>query len=185
MLYYTTSQYAQILGIHPQTLRLHERLGIGNYIKPIRTAGNHRRYPIPNSNGGQLIVGYARVSCSDQKDDLPRQVEKLKAYAPKLLPFTDVGSGLNCRKRGLRALMKVILTGQVKELVLTYKDRLLRFGSELVFLVCDCFNIKVTSLNESSVETMENQMSKDILAILTVFAARMHGARSHLNRKAK
>ena len=116
---------------------------------------------------------------------MPRQVEKLQAYDSKLLLFTDIGSGLNCRKRGLRALIKLILTGQVKELVLTYKDRLLRFGSELVFLVCECFSVKVTILNETTVETMENQMSKDILAILTVFAARMHGARSHLNRKTK
>jgi predicted site-specific integrase-resolvase len=139
---YTIAQYAQLLGIHPQTLRKHERFGIGNYIKPIRTAGNHRRYPIPDAiDGDRLNVGYARVSCSDQKADLPRQVEKLKAFDPNIQVFTDIGSGLNCKKRGLTALVKLLLTGRVKELVLTYKDRLLRFGSELIFLICECYTL--------------------------------------------
>jgi len=161
-------------------------MGIGNYITPIRTAGNHRRYPIPNVlDGEHLAVGYARVSCSDQKADLPRQVEKLKAYAPGLVVYTDIGSGLNCRKRGLTALVKLLLTGRVRELVLTYKDRLLRFGSELIFLICDCFGVKVTILNDDGTKGMETQMAEDILAILTVFSARMHGARSHKNKPKK
>jgi predicted site-specific integrase-resolvase len=103
-----------------------------------------------------LIVGYARVSCSDQKADLPRQVDKLKAYARTIQVYTDIGSGLNCKKRGLTALVKLLLTGRVKELVLTYKDRLLRFGSELIFLICDCYQVKVTLLNDDGTQTVEN-----------------------------
>jgi putative resolvase len=180
MRFYTISQYAQLLGIHPQTLRKHERLGIGHYIIPIRTAGNHRRYQIPDDlDQRQLTVGYARVSCNDQKADLPRQVDKLKHYAPSIQVYTDIGSGLNCKKRGLTALVKLLLTGRVKELVMTYKDRLLRFGSELIFLICDCYNVKVTILNDDGTKTVETQMAEDILAILTVFSARMHGARAH------
>jgi putative resolvase len=183
MRYYTTSQYAFLLGIHPQTLRKHERLGIGQYIKPVRTAGNHRRYPVPDTvDPNRLRVGYARVSCSDQKADLPRQVDKLKAYNANLVVFTDIGSGLNCKKRGLTALVKLLLTGKVTELVLTYKDRLLRFGSELIFLICDYYNIQVTILNDDGTKTVETQMTEDILAILTVFSARMHGARAHKNK---
>jgi predicted site-specific integrase-resolvase len=164
----TISEYAQILCIHPQTLRKHERLGIGNYIKPIRTAGNHRRYAIPDGlDQKQLTVGYARVSCNDQKADLPRQVDKLKIYEPTMQVYTDIGSGLNCKKRGLTALVKLLLTGRVKELVLTYKDRLLRFGSELIFLICDCYQVKVTILNDDGTKNVETQMAEDILAILT------------------
>lgn len=180
MRFYTISQYAQLLGIHPQTLRKHERLGIGHYIIPIRTAGNHRRYQIPDDlDQRQLTVGYARVSCNDQKADLPRQVDKLKHYAPSIQVYTDIGSGLNCKKRGLTALVKLLLTGRVKERVMTYKDRWLRFGSELIFLICDCYNVKVTILNDDGTKTVETQMAEDILAILTVFSARMHGARAH------
>jgi predicted site-specific integrase-resolvase len=112
-------------------------------------------------------------------------VEKLEAYAPSLLVFTDIGSGLNCRKRGLTALVKLLLTGRVRELVLTYKDRLLRFGSELIFLICDCFGVKVTILNDDGTKGVEAQMAEDILAILTVFSARMHGARAHKNKQKK
>ena len=184
MKYYTTGQYASLLGIHPQTLRKHERLGIGSYVKPIRTVGNHRRYLVPDVlNAEQLVVGYARVSCSDQKEDLPRQVDKLKGYNSATQVYTDIGSGLNCNKRGLRAMVKLLLTGRVKELVMTYKDRLLRFGSELIFLVCECYGIKVTILNDDGSKTVETQMTEDILAILTVFSARMHGARAHKNKQ--
>ena len=180
MRFYTISQYAQLLDIHPQTLRKHERLGIGHYIIPIRTAGNHRPYQIPEDlDQRQLTVGYARLSCNDQKADLPRQVDKLKHYAPSIQVYTDIGSGLNCKKRGLTALVKLLLTGRVKERVMTYKDRLLRFGSELIFLICDCYNVKVTILNDDGTKTVETQMAEDILAILTVFSARMHGARAH------
>lgn len=159
-------------------------LGIGNYIRPTRTAGNHRRYAIPDDlDKDQLVVGYARVSCSDQKADLPRQVDKLKAYSPNVQVYTDIGSGLNCKKRGLIALVKLLLTGRVKELTLTYKDRLLRFGSELIFLICDFYHVKVTILNDDGTKGVETQMTEDILAILTVFSARMHGARAHSNRR--
>ena len=132
-----------------------------------------------------MIVGYARVCCSDQKADLPRQVDKLKAYAPTIQVYTDIGSGLNCKKRGLTAFVKLLLTGRVKELVLTYKDRLLRFGSELIFLICDCYQVKVTLLNDDGTQTVETQMAEDILAILTVFSARMQGARAHKNQQKK
>ncbi len=184
MRFYTISHYAELLGIHPQTLRKHERLGIGAYIVPIRTTGGHRRYPIPEGvDAKQLTVGYARVSCSDQKADLPRQVEKLKDYDAGVQVYTDIGSGLNCKKRGLTALVKILLTGRVKELVLTYKDRLLRFGSELIFLICDCYGVKVTILNDDGTKQAETQMAEDILAIRTVFSARMHGARAHKNKR--
>ena len=107
------------------------------------------------------------------------------AYDSNLVVYTDIGSGLNCKKRGLTALVKLLLTGRVKELVLTYKDRLRRFGSELIFLICDCYNIKVTILNDDGTKAAETQMAEDILAILTVFSARMHGARAHKNKANK
>ena len=132
-----------------------------------------------------MTVGYARVSCRDQKADLPRQVDKLKVYAPAIQVYTDIGSGLNCKKRGWTALVKLLLTGRVKELVMTYKDRLLRFGSELIFLICECYNVKVTILNDDGTKTVEVQMAEDILAILTVLSARMHGARAHKNKQNK
>ena len=178
------SEYCELIGLHPQTLRKHEKQGIGTYVVPIRTAGNQRRYLVPDEpDKDRIIIGYARVSCNDQMSDLPRQVAKIKENTEVSQVFTDIGSGLNYKKRGLTALVKLILTGKVKELVITYKDRLLRFGTELIFLICDIFNVKVTILNDDGNKTIEVEMSEDILAILTVFSARMHGARSHKNKK--
>jgi len=170
------SEYCELIGLHPQTLRKHEKQGIGTYVVPIRTAGNQRRYLVPDEpDKDRIIIGYAGVSCNDQKSDLPRQVAKIKENTEVSQVFTDIGSGLNYKKRGLTALVKLILTGKVKELVITYKDRLLRFGTELIFLICDIFNVKVTILNDDGNKTIEVEMSEDILAILTVFSARMHG----------
>ena len=100
--------------------------------------------------------------------------------------FQDTGSGLNCRKPGLVRLIKRLLSGTVKELVLTYRDRLLRFGSEIIFLLCRQFNITVTILQEDAVSkpAMEVFFCEDVLSIITVFSARLYGARSHRNRKA-
>ena len=78
----------------------------------------------------------------------------------------------------------MLLTGKVKELFLTYKDRLLRFGSEIIFMICKTLGIKVTILYEEESITPEQQMMKDFLAFMTVYAAKMHGQRSHKNRKA-
>jgi len=132
-------------------------------------------------------VGYARVSCHDQKDDLPRQIDRLKqhglASGRSVLIVKDIGSGLNCNKPGLRKLLALLLSGTICELILTYKDRLLRFGSELVFFICKRLGITVTILDSPEAKTVEETFTEDVLAILTVFSAKLHGSRSHRKTK--
>lgn len=129
-MYYTVADYVRTLGVHPQTLRRWEREKRPGLIAPVRTAGNHRRYPIPTT--GTLKVCYARVSSHDQKEDLPRQVERLKQHAgTDAVVLTDIGSGLNCRKPGLKKLMTLLLSGPVCELVLTYKARAMLISSSI------------------------------------------------------
>ena len=91
---------------------------------------------------------------------------------------------MNYKKKGLRKLVKLILTGQVSEIVLTHKDRLLRFVSELIFLICKFFGIRVHIINEDKTLTDEQVLAFDVLEIITVFSARLYGKRSHKNRKA-
>lgn len=173
----TIAAYSRRLGVHPQTLRRWEREGRGGLIAPVRTVGNHRRYPVQTE--GKLIVGYARVSCHDQKEDPPRQINRLtqSASGKPIVIIKDIGSGLNCNKPGLRKFLSLLLTGTVGELILTYKDRLLRFGSELIFFICK--RLGVTVLDCPSEKTIEETFTQDVLAILTVFSAKLHGARSH------
>jgi predicted site-specific integrase-resolvase len=142
----TIQQMALKLGVHPQTLRRWERHGI--MPKPERTLGNHRRYRTTPIELEALTVGDARVSSNDQKEDLLRQKAAVTSQAgkPVDLVISDLGSGLNYKKAGFRRLLLLILQGKVKELALTHKDRLLRFGSEIIFQICQFYGVKITIL---------------------------------------
>ena len=97
--------------------------------------------------------------------------------------ISDLGSGMNYKKRGLLRLIKQICTHQVDRLVLTHKDRLLRFGSELIFSLCEHFGVEVVLTNRSSSSNFEEDLVQDVLEIITVFSARLYGSRSHKNKK--
>ena len=96
----SVSQYASILGVHSQTLRRYEREG---KIPCFITLGNHRRFKLKNNAGDdKLKVGYARVSSSDQKEDLIRQKEDITIKSSPDIMISDIGSGLNYKKAGFR-----------------------------------------------------------------------------------
>ena len=135
----------------------------------------------------RTTLAYARVSTTGQKDDLTRQVALLEGFCAAQLwtyeVLTDVGSGLNYRKRGLRQLINRICSGEVGRLVLSHKDRLLRFGSELVFSLCEHFGVEVIIINASEDSTFEEDLANDVIEIVTVFSARLYGSRSQKNKR--
>lgn len=90
---------------------------------------------------------------------------------------------MNYRNRGLIRLIELICTFQVERLVLTHKDRLLRFRADLIFTLCEIFHAEVTIINHSSQSTFEEQLASDVLEIITVFSARLYGSRSHKNKQ--
>jgi predicted site-specific integrase-resolvase len=132
-------------------------------------------------------LAYARVSSHDQRVDLERQRQVLELYcASQGWPFeviADLGSGMNYHKKGLRRLLDAILADDVDRLVLTHKDRLLRFGAELVFAICEAKNVEVVIINQGQDTTFEEDLASDVLEIITVFSARLYGSRSHKNQK--
>lgn len=184
----TPLQAASLLGVTVKTLHRWEADG---KIKSTRTVGGHRRYDIAdligNKTSSELTVAYARVSSHDQKDDLTRQVLVLESYCAKNGWFfeiiQDLGSGMNYKKKGLIRLIKLITSYQVERLVLTHKDRLLRFGSDLIFTLCESFGTEVIIINRSDDSTFEEDLAADVLEIITVFSARLYGSRSHKNKK--
>jgi excisionase family DNA binding protein len=200
----TPQEAADLLGVTVKTLHRWEADG---KIKSTRTAGGHRRYDIADlignkrralvgspdvksatrQTGSQLTVGYARVSSHDQKDDLNRQVLVLESYCAKhgwgFEIIQDLGSGMNYKKKGLIRLIKLITSYQVERLVLTHKDRLLRFGSDLIFTLCETFGTEVIIINRSDDSSFEEDLASDVLEIITVFSARLYGSRSHKNKK--
>ena len=99
--------------------------------------------------------------------------------------ITDIGSGMNMKKRGFLKLMGWILSGRVGHLVLLHKDRLLRFGADLVFLVCRHLGVKISILEPSPAKTLMEQLAADLVEIVTVFSSKLYGMRSHQNRKSR
>ena len=85
---------------------------------------------------------------------------------------------MNYRKKGLSKLLNTLLDGDVARLVITHKDRLLRFGSELVFAICEYHGVEIVILNKKEDATFEEELASDVLEIITVFAARLYGSRS-------
>ena len=150
-----------------------------------RTLGGHRRFDLqlnPVATGVERKhLGYARVSSHDQKEDLLRQAERLKQAGCSEV-ITDIGSGLNCNKPGLRALLNRILKGHVHTLSVVYEDRLLRFGTALIRLMCRKTGTDMRVLEEASPKTFEEELAKDVVTLMTVFCARLYGKRSHKNK---
>jgi predicted site-specific integrase-resolvase len=126
-------------------------------------------------------------SSHDQKNDLVRQAQLLADYCTvngwQHEVVQDLGSGLNYDKRGLKKVIKRICSGEIGRLVLTHKDRLLRFGAEIVFSLCEHFGTEVVIINRADETSYEEDLTRDVLEIITVFSARLYGARSHKNKK--
>lgn len=194
-MFYSTGAAAKALGVHPDTLR---RWEVSGKLVPERTPGGRRRYsheqvatfnPLGINRPAleRPTVAYARVSSHDQRKDLERQIQVLEMYCAAQgwshRVISDLGSGMNYRKRGLRQLLDEILDDKVGRLVITHKDRLLRFGAELVFAICEAKNVEVVIINQGDERSFEEELASDVLEIVTVFSARLYGARSHKNRK--
>lgn len=183
---------AQELGVCQQTLRRWEASG---KIIPEYTAKGHRRYDLAKLRGlipKKLVsekntVAYARVSSHDQKEDLKRQEKMLELFCAshgwKFEILADLGSGMNYHKQGLKKLIHKILNEDIERLVLTHKDRLLRFGAELIFAICEKRGIEVVLMNQGQEPSFEEELAADVLEIITVFSARLYGSRSKKNKK--
>ena len=165
------------------------------------------RYLRPNGNGRRLYhsedvkkvfgfaedtcikqtICYARVSSNHQKEDLERQVKLLSTEYPGAKIIKDIGSGLNWKRPGLNALLEHIYKGDVKEVVVTYKDRLCRFGSEILEWIFKKSDVKLLVLSTScDQKDISRELSDDLLAITTVFVARNNGLRAgHFRRERK
>jgi putative resolvase len=187
------SEAAAVLGVSITTLRRWEAAG---KLVAEHTAGGHRRYDLAKlrpelfraaDQAKRKTIAYVRVSSPDQKDDLERQQQLLQRYCTRqgwtFDVIADLGSGLNYHKKGLKRLVSEMLDGQVGRLVITHKDRLLRFGAELVFAICEAKNVEVVILNQGEDTAFEEDLTEDMQEILTVFGARLYGSRSRKHQK--
>lgn len=163
----------------------------GELLPARKTRGGTRYYAIADllgyKNSDAPTVCYALVSSHDQKADLERQHAALEAYCAakgwRSLVIRDLGSGMNYRKKGLQQLLEIILRRQMRRLVLTHKDRLLRFGAELVFTLCELQGIEIVIIHKGEQPSFEEELATDVLEIITVFSARLYGSRSRKHKQ--
>ena len=189
--YYTINKFAKIIGVTPQTLRNWDRSG---RLHPHHTSTNGYRYYSEEQlcavTGIQFaprkVIGYCRVSSRKQKDDLERQVENLRTYLyAQGNPFeiiTDIGSGINYKKDGLQELIHRIEANQVEKVVVLYKDRLVRFGFELLETIATIHGCKIEIVDMAR-KSEQQELVEDLVQIFTVFSCELQGKRAHQAKK--
>lgn len=172
------------LGMSKDTLRKYADLGI---IRSFRNPANQRLFDCDSFVTKQqpITICYCRVSSHKQQDDLNRQVSSLQSLYPEAEIIKDVGSGLNYKRKGLKTLLERLMSGHRITLVVTYKDRLTRFGFDLIKFLVEYNNGQILVLNEEVDTSREQELTKDLLAILHYFSARLYGTRSHKNKENK
>jgi len=149
--YTSPNETAQYFGVCLHTLRRWEKDG---KIQAIRTPSGQRRYDIASYTGisnertQRAIIAYARVSSRAQKADLDQQVAKLLELYPNAELITDIASGLNFKRTGLRTVLERVRQGDVGSIVVAHKDRLARFGFELISWLCELDGTKIVVLNQ-------------------------------------
>ena len=190
--YYSINKFSKILGVSAQTLRNGDKKG---KLHPHHTSSNGYRYysheqlnQVMNikPNLDRIVIGYCRVSSNKQKDDLERQIENMKLYlTAQGKPFeiiSDIGSGIDYKKKGLKELMKRISQNKVDKVVVFYKDRLLRFGFELVEYIASLYDCDIEIIDHTE-KTEQQEIVEDLVQIITVFSCKLQGKRANKARK--
>jgi predicted site-specific integrase-resolvase len=185
----TAKQTKDILGCCTKTLQEWDKKGL---IEVKRTAGGRRRYNVKkyaiDNNLPELIkepeirrnVIYSRVSSHDRKDDLERQTKLLQEKYPDYEVIQDIGSGINFKRRGLQKIIQYAVENQLNEIVITYKDRLCRIGYDMIeFIIKKYSNGNITILNPSD-ENRADEITKDLIEIITVYSSKIHGIRRNI-----
>ena len=193
MKYYSSKSVTKILGVTAQTLRNCDKEG---KLKPSYIKSNGYRYYSEDSilsytqerktKKDLNVIGYARVSSKKQSDDLDRQVNNLKLYLDNKYQtyeiITDIGSGINYTKKGLQLLIEKINKKEVDIIVVLYKDRLLRFGFELIEYFARINNVKIEVLDKVN-KTQDEELVEDLIQIITVFSCKIQGKRKNKTKE--
>ena len=199
-----SKKVCEILGVHPRSLYVWEAKKI---IETIRTPGGKRLYNvkkylleqernieknkinfknIKNKNQIEDIIDnkqkiiYARVSSLGQADDLTRQINKLQNAYPEYLLIKDIGSGMNMNRKGLRKIIDLAITRMLDEVVVVHKDRLCRFGYELITdLITKYSNGKIIIMESKEDKEPREELVEDVLQIMNIFVAKFNGMRKY------
>ena len=196
---YNISKTAEILGVTPKTLRIWDKEG---KFKPVLTSGGHRRYKESDINSiigteettidnKEVCLTYARVSSQKQKvsGDLDRQSQRLSEYCAKHNLYVeyiikDVGSGLNDNRMGFTQLTDLVIEGKVNKIIVEHKDRLTRFQFNFIKKMYKTFGCEIIMIDDKEDVSDEEELTRDLMALLASFSGKYYGRRS-LNRRKK
>lgn len=190
--YYSINEFSKILGVSAQTLRNWDNSG---KLHPHHTSSNGYRYysheqlnQVMNIklNLDRKVIGYCRVSSNKQRVDLERQIQNMKTYLTaqgRLFEIiSDIGSGINYKKKGLKELLKLITQNKVDKVVVLYEDRLLRFGYELVEYLASLYNCEIEIIDNTE-KSEQQELVEDLVQIITVFSCKLQGKRANKAKK--
>ena len=190
-MYLSINKVAKQLNKSAQTLRNWEKTG--ELIPAYKTKSGYRYYTEEQINKllgieekERVTIGYCRVSSRKQQDDLERQTENMRNYlcakGYKFEIITDIGSGINYNKVGLNILLDKVIKGEVDKVVVLHKDRLLRFGFELVENLCKRYGTSI-EIVDNTPKTEEQELVEDLVQIITVFSCKLQGKRANKMKK--
>ena len=187
--YITPKEAREKFKVSTSSLRRWDEEGV---LRAIRSISNRRRYNIQDlkmligwdtDNVQKQSVCYARVSSKKQTDDLERQKEYLQSKYPNHRIITDVGSGLNWKRKGLQTILELSMQGNLQEVVVAHRDRLCRFAWELIEWIFGKNGTKVTVCGEEQEQTDSKELADDIISIIHIYSCREMGRRKYKNKK--
>ena len=196
--YISISEARQFTGLSYQTIR---NYGDTAKIKCYKTPSGHRRF---NKQDLERLCGctphdvevskikkcnfiYTRVSSKKQLDDLSRQVAYIQETRPEeyasFTTLTDIASGINFKRKGLQTVLDACLQGIIGEVVVAHRDRLSRFGFELIQLIVEKAGGKITVLDDEHNKSTEQELAEDLLSIVHIYSCRQMGKRSYRTKQ--
>jgi putative resolvase len=181
---YTLKEACLLLGLHQRTIQKWDKQG---KVRVVRTLGGRRRISeseirrLQGEKGLRSVIGYARVSSATQKDDLEGQVEYLRQRGVREV-ITDIGSGLNEKRKGFLRLLDRVLHNEVDKVIL-YEDRLTRFGFDTLRKVFEAHGTSIDVLNQVEMKSPQQELVDDLITIISQLSGKMYGLRSHKHKE--
>ncbi len=184
-MYLSPKQVQERFGYHPKTL---SRWADEGKIKYTKSPGGHRRYLLSSleelaaeTNDTKEIILYVRVSTHSQKEDLASQREYVSSYYPQCKCISDIGSGLNFKRKKFLKLMEQVAAHQIKKIVVAHKDRLCRFGFDFVERFCNLNGCQIEVLN-NTYKSPHQELMDDFMAVMHCFSSKLYFLRSYENK---
>lgn len=189
---YTVQKFSEIIGFSKSTIRRWDKEGT---LKAKRTSTNRRYYTdkdvqdvlrLPLEKKDKKVILYCRVSSPGQKDDLNSQINALEYFArSKGLVFEtvqEIGGGMNFSRKKFMQIITGVINGDIEKLIIAHKDRLARFGFELIENICKQYDCELLVMNDEK-QSPQQEMVEDLMSIIHTFSCRLYGLRKYKNKK--